>query len=71
MPRQRDLLNVRSQLERIIYFCDTVMDHKKRWGHITLPPAYEMELRGIALIAKATLRKRDATKTRKDLYVES
>ena len=65
MPK-RKLLNVRSVLERIIVLHADMYERK-----IDIPPAYQDELRQIAFLAVNILRKRDATATRKDLYVES
>jgi hypothetical protein len=66
MPRPRNLLNVRTTLERIVRLRDELPNFEK-YG-LELPPLFKDELLSIALIARATLNKH--THTRKDVRIE-
>lgn len=58
-----NILNVRKQLETLI----AVVDVFDKYGDC---PAVRAELGRLRFLARATLRKREKTGTRKDLYVE-
>lgn len=64
MSRPRNILNIRSQLERIVSLQETL----DKYGYC---PVARTELAMMALIAKGTLRKHSASGTRKDLRLES
>jgi hypothetical protein len=64
---RRKILNVRSVLEGIIDF----EANYRNLPQNALVPAYDDYLRELAFLSRAILRKRDASGTRKDLYVEA
>jgi len=63
---KRKILNVRSQLESLVDFADTILTDK----YIELPPIFKNELAKMRFLASATLRKHGKKQTRKDIQVE-
>lgn len=72
MPRKRDPLNVRAQLEHVVSTCEDMLGRDGKYeGGLVLAPIDVHNLREMKLIAQATLKRHAAKRTRKDLYVEA
>lgn len=71
MSRKPDFLNVKRHLQWVENSIqDMLKDNNKYPGGLSLPPAYEQNLKELSLVTRAILKKHALKGTHKDIYVE-